>query len=351
MTSKTFVDYVTPIDAAWLNDVDESTYVTVPANTVAASTAQTTADNHIADTTDAHAASAITNTPAGSIAATTVQTALNELDTEKLSTTTAASTYAILAGSASQAFAVAAPTTATQAVPLSMVGLMPTVASHATTMDIFGAAGATVSVSGTVTVTAIPNCTSAQVGSAKTIIPSDAAGFSITASASLVVDGATSGTYLMPQNANIQIIATSINTFKITTISMEGYSGDIVSSTITAASVSMVNGNWLTVGSISVPAGTWDISGLVGLTTTATTSITGLGYGISATTNYPGNYGDYCSQTRSAHVNGAGETEIDLTPIVRVTLTATTTYYLTCYTAFTVSTLTAGGKITARRVI
>lgn len=38
---------------------------------------------HIIDGTDAHAASAITNTPAGNIAATNVQTALNELDTEK----------------------------------------------------------------------------------------------------------------------------------------------------------------------------------------------------------------------------------------------------------------------------
>lgn len=38
---------------------------------------------HIADGTDAHAASAITNTPAGNLAATTVQGALNELDTEK----------------------------------------------------------------------------------------------------------------------------------------------------------------------------------------------------------------------------------------------------------------------------
>jgi hypothetical protein len=38
---------------------------------------------HTGDTTDAHAASAITNTPAGSIAATTVQAAINELDTKK----------------------------------------------------------------------------------------------------------------------------------------------------------------------------------------------------------------------------------------------------------------------------
>lgn len=48
-------------------------------------TAQAAIDAHIADTTAAHAASAISNTPAGNIAATTVQGAINELDTEKLS--------------------------------------------------------------------------------------------------------------------------------------------------------------------------------------------------------------------------------------------------------------------------
>lgn len=50
-------------------------------------------EDHIYDTSDAHAASAITNTPSGAVAATNVQTAINELDTEKLSTSTAASTY------------------------------------------------------------------------------------------------------------------------------------------------------------------------------------------------------------------------------------------------------------------
>ena len=42
--------------------------------------AQQAIDDHIADTTVAHAASAISNTPAGNIAATTVQAAINELD-------------------------------------------------------------------------------------------------------------------------------------------------------------------------------------------------------------------------------------------------------------------------------
>jgi hypothetical protein len=39
--------------------------------------------DHLADTSDAHAGTAITNTPAGTIAATTVQAAINELDGEK----------------------------------------------------------------------------------------------------------------------------------------------------------------------------------------------------------------------------------------------------------------------------
>lgn len=54
-------------------------------NTIPADVTVVAADlaAHIADPADAHAASAIGNAPAGSIAATTVQGALNELDAEK----------------------------------------------------------------------------------------------------------------------------------------------------------------------------------------------------------------------------------------------------------------------------
>lgn len=45
-----------------------------------ASTAQTAINNHLSDAVDAHDASAISNVPAGSIAATDVQAAINELD-------------------------------------------------------------------------------------------------------------------------------------------------------------------------------------------------------------------------------------------------------------------------------
>src|SRR5688572_24255907 len=43
---------------------------------------QTSIDDHIADTAGAHAGTAISNTPAGTISATTVQAAINELDTD-----------------------------------------------------------------------------------------------------------------------------------------------------------------------------------------------------------------------------------------------------------------------------
>jgi len=66
----------TLIESTWLNDVDNAVYVDVPANTAAIAA-------HIADTADAHDASAISNVAAGNIVATTVQAAIDELDAEK----------------------------------------------------------------------------------------------------------------------------------------------------------------------------------------------------------------------------------------------------------------------------
>lgn len=65
-----------PLDA----DLTAIAALTTPGTQITDSTA------HISDGTDAHAATAITNTPAGNIAATTVQAAINELDSEKSAT-------------------------------------------------------------------------------------------------------------------------------------------------------------------------------------------------------------------------------------------------------------------------
>lgn len=59
-------------------------------------------DAHIADTSDAHAASAIGNTPAGGVSSTTVQGAINELDTEKQPQDATLTAFAALAIAASK---------------------------------------------------------------------------------------------------------------------------------------------------------------------------------------------------------------------------------------------------------
>lgn len=72
--------------AAGFNDI--YTAATAYTDTASAST-NSTISTHISNPTAAHAATAISNTPAGGIAATTVQAAINELDTEKADKTTA----------------------------------------------------------------------------------------------------------------------------------------------------------------------------------------------------------------------------------------------------------------------
>jgi hypothetical protein len=64
MPTTTFQDQITVIEADWLNGVDSHVYD---------------------ENTTAHSGSHISNTPAGNITATTVQDAINELDTEKQS--------------------------------------------------------------------------------------------------------------------------------------------------------------------------------------------------------------------------------------------------------------------------
>lgn len=70
MVDTTFVDNSTVIVSAWLNDINDHVYNDTP----------------ITPATTVHDASVISNTPAGGIVATTVQAAIDELDTEKQTT-------------------------------------------------------------------------------------------------------------------------------------------------------------------------------------------------------------------------------------------------------------------------
>jgi hypothetical protein len=148
------------------------------------------------------------------------------------------------------------------------VTLIPTVAPAASP-DIFAAAGATINLSGAaVTITSFANCTTAQVGSVKRLIP--AANANITASANLIVDGATSGTYVMPANARMEVLATSISTFVVTTIFA---SGTWVPSVGGTATYSTQVGTWTKTGNrVSIDA----LMILTALGTGSTTTISGI---------------------------------------------------------------------------
>jgi hypothetical protein len=109
---------------------------------------------------------------------------------------------------------------------------------------------------------------------------------------------------------------------------------------------------------LSLTAGDWDLSGSVGFNFGTATSYTQLIFGISLTSvTLP------AADTQGVPTNGEVRRDINTTamaltsvanvytlPITRVSLSATTNFYLVARATFTVSTLGAFGSITARRV-
>jgi len=104
------------------------------------------------------------------------------------------------------------------------------------------------------------------------------------------------------------------------------------------------------VTSISLTAGIWDVSGIIGFATGAGTVVTQMVAAISSTSaTIPGNYGDDSIVLSIT----AGLTNFQNTlpiPALRVSLSSTTTYYLVANAIFTVSTYSAYGRISATRV-
>ena len=103
--------------------------------------------------------------------------------------------------------------------------------------------------------------------------------------------------------------------------------------------------------SLSLTAGDWDVWGLVGFTLGASTSITILQGGVSATsTGIPlVSSGGMFSYEASPTVPGSAASLAFDVPANRFSLSTTTTVYLTTSATFTVSTVGAYGIIQARR--
>lgn len=131
---------------------------------------------------------------------------------------------------------------------------------------------------------------------------------------------------------------------------LAGNPGEYIESVIVSGSaVSLTTSTAANVTSISLTAGDWDVVGNVLFVTTATTSITQAAASInnvSATMNTI----SFAQSTVPAMVPGV-DTPFALAPNTRrYSLSATTTVYLVARAFFTASTLTAYGKISARRV-
>lgn len=139
-----------------------------------------------------------------------------------------------------------------------------------------------------------------------------------------------------------------------------GNVGEVISaSVVRSAGVALTSGTTVNIGSISLTAGDWDVRIANGFRTGGATSITSLTSAISTTTGtlpsgdtiqVPSSTGQYTVVLQIPIIPGSGN-DVNLSGVPsRISLAATTTYFLVVAASFTVSTLSAYGSIVARRV-
>ncbi len=127
--------------------------------------------------------------------------------------------------------------------------------------------------------------------------------------------------------------------------------GEYVQSVLaTGSSVTLATGVTSNVTSISLTAGDWDVTGAVDFTFGATTSYTNLIGSVSSTSATIGAQDSKFDFETPAAVPTAGADATFPVPVVRFSLSGTTTVFLVAQGTFTVSTLKAYGTIRARRV-
>jgi hypothetical protein len=100
--------------------------------------------------------------------------------------------------------------------------------------------------------------------------------------------------------------------------------------------------------SLSLTAGDWDVQAIVLFTPASTTSVTSYFSGASSTSATIGAFGSYSKQGAAAQV--PNNNSIITSPLVRISISSTTTVYAVGRADFTVSTMTCDGLIRARRV-
>ena len=121
------------------------------------------------------------------------------------------------------------------------------------------------------------------------------------------------------------------------------------SALVSGSATSVTSGTPKTIVSVAMTAGVWDVSGVIYFVPAATTSVTVLNASISSANNTqdstPGRFGQWGS-TPQVPANTIGVS----TGPFRLTLASPATYYMVANQLFTVSTMTAFGYISAKRV-
>lgn len=111
--------------------------------------------------------------------------------------------------------------------------------------------------------------------------------------------------------------------------------------------VSLTSGTAVTVASIALTAGDWDVQAVIQYVPAGSTVIASVISSVSPTTNATGGF----PNTSSIGFSGsAGLSQQIASPVVRVSLASPATYYAVANAAFTTSTCTANGFIRARRI-
>lgn len=149
----------------------------------------------------------------------------------------------------------------------------------------------------------------------------------------------------------VMVVGTTGVSFRGTTLADSagvGTVGEVMTSTVASTVVPLTTAVAATLTSVTLTAGDWDVSGSCGYLPAATTSLTQDACGISLVAATLPTLGSYTLSTYAAIIPTAVE-QAKMTPIVRVSVAAPTVVYLVGRSAFTVSTLTGGGAILARR--
>lgn len=130
-----------------------------------------------------------------------------------------------------------------------------------------------------------------------------------------------------------------------------GKVGEVLNATAALQSVSPSNNIAIDITSIDLTAGDWEITGHAAYLPAAATTVTCLYASIGVTSATANNtLGQFSGVNYPALVLGNTVYSTVTIPSFRVSLSATTTYYLVGLTSFGVNTITVGGTMHARRL-